>query len=51
LAEEEAAVPPGSAGADAAAIEDENPLARLPKGARRRAAGDAGSDDDGVSAR
>ena len=48
LAEEEAAVPPGGAGADPAAVDDEHALAPLGEQARRRAAGDAGSDDDGV---
>jgi hypothetical protein len=48
LAKEEAAVSPRRAGADAAAVDDQDALAGLGERARRRAAGDAGSDDDGV---
>jgi hypothetical protein len=51
LGEEEAAVPPGGAGPDAAPVEDENALPRLREEAGRRAAGDAGPDEDGVRAR
>jgi hypothetical protein len=50
LAEEEAAVSPRGAGADAAAVDDEDVLARGREQTRRRAAGDAGSDDDDVGA-
>jgi hypothetical protein len=50
LAEEEASVPPGSTGADPAAVDDEDALSCVREEARRRAAGDAGSDDDGVGA-
>jgi hypothetical protein len=48
LAEEEAAVPAGRSGPDPAAVDDEDTLARLRERAPRRAAGDSGSDDDGV---
>jgi hypothetical protein len=48
LAEEEAAVSSRGAGPDTAAVDDEDGLARLCQEARRRAAGDPGSDDDGV---
>ena len=49
LAEEEAAVPPGGAGADAAAVDDEGDIGPgLRESARRSAAGDAGSDDGDV---
>ena len=48
LTEKEAAVLPRGAGTDPAAVDDEDALARLREQARHRAAGDAGSDDDGV---
>jgi hypothetical protein len=48
LAEEEAAVAPGRACADAAAVDDEDALAGLRERERRGAPGDAGADDDGV---
>jgi hypothetical protein len=48
LAEQEAPVPPGRARAEAAPVDDQDALARLCEETRRRAAGDAGSDDDGV---
>jgi hypothetical protein len=48
LRKEKPAVPPRGAGADPAAVDDEDALARLREQTRRRAAGDAGSDDDGV---
>jgi hypothetical protein len=48
LAEEEAAVPPRRARAEAAAVDDQDALAGLGERARRGAAGDAGPDDDGV---
>jgi hypothetical protein len=48
LTEEEAAVPPGSARADAAALDEDDRLAVLGEKARRRTAGDAGADDDCV---
>ena len=46
--EQEAPVPPGRARADTAPIDDEDVLARLCEETRRRAAGNAGSDDGGV---
>jgi hypothetical protein len=48
LGEEEAAVATRCSRADAAAVDDDDLLARLRERPRRRAAGDAGSDDDGV---
>jgi hypothetical protein len=48
LAEEEAAVAARGAGPDAAPVDDEDALACLGEETRRCAAGDAGSDDDGV---
>jgi hypothetical protein len=48
LAEEKASVAAGGSGPDPAAVDDEDALARLGERARRRAAGDAGADDDGV---
>jgi hypothetical protein len=48
LAEQEAPVPPGRARAETAPVDDEDALARLCEETRRRAAGDAGSDDDRV---
>jgi hypothetical protein len=48
LTEEEAAVAPRRARADAAAIDDEDALAGLRERVRRGAPGDAGADDDGV---
>jgi hypothetical protein len=48
LAEQKAAVPPRCARAEAAPVDDQDALARLCEETRRRAAGDAGSDDDGV---
>jgi hypothetical protein len=48
LAEEEAAVAPRCAGADPAAIDDQNPLAGPSERVRRRAPGDAGADDGGI---
>jgi hypothetical protein len=48
LAEEEAAVSPGGAGADPAAVKEDDVGAGLREGARRSAAGDAGSDDGDV---
>jgi hypothetical protein len=48
LAEEEAAVAPRRAGADPVPVDDEDPPTDLRERARRRAAGDAGADDDGV---
>jgi hypothetical protein len=48
LAEQEAAVAAGRPRADAGAVDDEDAFARLREGVRRRAAGDAGPDDDGV---
>jgi hypothetical protein len=50
LAKEEAPVPAGRARADPAPVDDEDALARLREETRRRAAGDTGSDDDGVRA-
>jgi hypothetical protein len=48
LAEEEAAVAPGGARADAATVDDEDARAGLGERERRGAPGDAGADDDGV---
>jgi hypothetical protein len=48
LAEQEAAVAPRRARADAAAVDDEDALARLRERERRGAPGDTGADDDGV---
>jgi hypothetical protein len=48
LGEEEAAVAARRTRADAAAVDDDDAFARLREGPRGRAAGDAGSDDDGV---
>jgi hypothetical protein len=48
LAEEEAAVAPRGARADAAAVDDEDARAGLGERERRGAPGDAGADDDGV---
>jgi hypothetical protein len=48
IAEQEAPVASGGPRADALAVDDEDALARLCEETRRRAAGDAGSDDDGV---
>jgi hypothetical protein len=48
LAKEKAAVPTGGAGADPAAVQEDDVGAGLREGARRRAAGDAGSDDGDV---
>jgi hypothetical protein len=48
LAEQKAPVPPGRARADTAPVDDEDALARLGEETRRRAAGDARSEDDGV---
>jgi hypothetical protein len=48
LAEQEAAVAPRRARADAAAVDDEDARAGLGQEASRRAAGDAGADDDCV---
>jgi hypothetical protein len=48
LGEEEAAVATRCSRADAAPVDDDDLLARLRERPRRRAAGDAGSDDDGV---
>jgi hypothetical protein len=48
LAEEEAAVPPRGAGADAASLDEDDRLAVLGEKTRRRAAADAGADDDRV---
>jgi hypothetical protein len=48
LAEEEAAVAARRAGADPATVDDEDAPAGLRERARRRAAGDAGADDDCV---
>jgi hypothetical protein len=48
MSEQEAPVSPRRARADAAPVDDEDALARLCEETRSRAAGDAGSDDDGV---
>jgi hypothetical protein len=48
LAEEEAAVAPGSPRSDAAAVDDEHARTGLGEKTRRRTACDAGSDDDRV---
>jgi hypothetical protein len=48
LAKEEAAVSAGRAGADAAALDDDDALAALGQKARGGAAGDSGADDDDV---
>jgi hypothetical protein len=48
LAEQEAPVPPGRARAETGPVDDQDALARPCEEARRRAAGDAGSDDDGL---
>jgi len=48
LAEQEAPVSPGCARAEAAQVDDQDALARQCVETRRRAAGDAGSDDDRV---
>jgi hypothetical protein len=48
LAEQEPPVPPRGARAETAPVDDEDVLARLCEETRRRAAGDARSDDDGV---
>jgi hypothetical protein len=48
LAEQEAPVPSGRTRTDASSVDDEDAFARLCEETRRRAAGDAGSDDDGV---
>jgi hypothetical protein len=47
IAKQEAPVAPGGARAETAPVDDQDALARLCKETRRRAAGDAGSDDDG----
>jgi hypothetical protein len=48
LAEQEAPVPSRRARAEAAPVDDQDALARLCEETRRRAAGNAGSDDDDV---
>jgi hypothetical protein len=48
LAEQKAPVPPRCARTEAGPVDDQNALARLCEETRRRATGDAGSDDDGV---
>ena len=50
LAEEKAAVSPRGTGADSAPVDHEDALPGGREGTCRRAAGDAGSDDDGVGA-